>query len=139
MWHDPRDLSMPERDRWEYLENYSSGYGVTEAAKYITAQAPMPLVSTVVQCHALPLLLPDSVDLTCPFFGWHGEYLDQVIAHIDQGVREHGTIYLLVEPDAPFVDVGQIRARFDLTLIRRFERPGKHGIAVELYQVRARP
>jgi hypothetical protein len=54
-------------------------------------------------------------------------------------VREHGTIYLLVEPDAPFVDVGQIRARFDLTLIRRFERPGKHGIAVELYQVRARP
>ncbi len=89
-WDNPLDLRLPERDRWEYFTNTSSGYGITEAARVLPtlARSPVsgrvPVASTTVECHALRLFLPEDgvVDLSCPFFGWHGEHMDAVIEHI---------------------------------------------------------
>jgi hypothetical protein len=94
----------------------------------------VPVVSTIGGCHALPLVLPDdsAIDYRCPFFGWQGEHLDNVIADLEDFLATESVTYLLAEPDSPFVDLERIPLR--LERLARFERPFG-GVAVEIYRV----
>lgn len=139
-WIDPLALRVPEHDRWEYYTNFSSGYGWTDAIDALhdlprsTTSGRVPVVSTIVGCHALPLVLPDdsAIDYRCPFFGWQGEHLDNVIADLEDFLATESVTYLLAEPDSPFVDLERIPLR--LERLARFERPFG-GVAVEIYRV----
>lgn len=143
-WNDPLALRLPEHDRWEYVTNFSSGYGWIDAVAALPdlprseASGRVPVVSTIVACHALRLYLPEDgvVDLRCPFFGWQGEHLDAVTADLERFLASESVVYLLAEPDAPFVDLDRLPVRLDA--VRRFERPFG-GVAVELYRVSPRP
>lgn len=142
-WHDPLALRVPEHDRWEYYTNFSSGYGWRDAVDALpdlprsTTSGRVPVVSTIVSCHALRLYLPEDgvVNLRCPFFGWQGEHLDAVIEDLERFLATESVTYLLAEPDAPFVDLARLPVRLERE--ERFERPFG-GIAVDLYRVTRR-
>lgn len=139
-WTDSLALRVPKHDRWEYYTNFSSGYGWTEAVDALldlprsTTSGRVPVVSTIVGCHALPLVLADdsAIDYRCPFFGWQGEHLDNVIADLESFLATESVTYFLAEPDAPFVDLERIPLQ--LERLARFERPFG-GVAVEIYRV----
>lgn len=139
-WNDPLALRLPEHDRWEYYTNFSSGFGWREAVEAMqtlprsTPSGRVPVVSTIVGCHALRLYLPEDgvVNLECPFFGWEGEHLDAVTADLERFFASETVTYLLAEPDAPFVDLDRLPVQRER--VARFERPFG-GIALELYRV----
>jgi len=143
-WTDPTRLALPARDRWEYFENFASGYGLREASAALpglpasTVTGRVPVVGLVGSCHQLRLLLPEDgiVDLTCPFFGWEGEHMDDVVAHIQGRLAGESVLYLLVEPELPFTDLSLIPVRWEP--VARFPLPFG-GMAVELYRVAPRP
>jgi len=142
-WHDPLALHVPEHDRWEYYTNFSSGYGWREAVDAMHAlprsetSGRVPVVSTIVGCHALRLYVPEDgvLNIKCPFFGWEGEHIDNVIADLEGFLAAESVTYLLAEPDAPFVDLARLPVR--LALVERFERPFG-GVAVDVYHVTSR-
>ncbi len=139
-WNDPLKLHLPRHDRWEYYTNYSSGYGLSEAAHYLPSLPPsttsgrIPVISTTVGCHALRVYLPEDglVNLSCPFFGWQGEFMETVNQTIAEALAAESVVYLLVEPEAPFAQLDQIP--YPCELIRRFDRPFD-GVPVELCRV----
>lgn len=139
-WNDPLALRLPEHDRWEYYTNFSAGFGWREAVEAMqtlprsSTSGRVPVVSTIVGCHALRLYLPEdgAVNLKCPFFGWQGEHLDAVTADLAHFFASETVTYLLAEPDAPFVDLNRLPVRRER--VARFERPFG-GVALELYRV----
>ena len=138
-WTDPLALRVPEHDRWEYYTNFSSGYGWTDAIDALhdlprsTTSGRVPVVSTIVGCHALRLYVPEDgvLNIKCPFFGWEGEHIDNVIADLEDFLATESVTYLLAEPDSPFVDLERIPLR--LERLARFERPFG-GVAVEIHR-----
>jgi hypothetical protein len=139
-WTDPLKLRLTSHDRWEYYQNFASGYGLDAAVRLMPTlpasetNGRIPVIGLVGSCHQLRLYLPEDgiVDLSCPFFGWQGEYMDAVIAHIQDRMARESVVYLLVEPELRFTDLSLIPVRWEL--IKRFPRPWK-GMAVELYRV----
>jgi len=142
-WTDPLALRLPEHDRWEYYQNFASGYGLYEATQAMPglpasdASGRVPVVGLVGSCHQLRLYLPEDgiVDLSCPFFGWNGEYMDAVVQHITGRMHAETVVYLLVEPELRFTDLALIPVNWDL--VERFPRPFG-GMVVELYRVAPR-
>ena len=139
-WSQPAALDLPERDRWEYYANFSSGYALVSAAHDIETLPPsqpsgrVNLIGLVGSCHQMRLYLDEygPVWLECPFFGWQGENMDEVATNIQTQVATESTVYLLVEPDLTFTDLSVIAV--DWELIRRYGRPFE-GMVVELYRV----
>lgn len=139
-WRQPSNLNLPERDRWEYFSNFSSGYALVPSAQDIE-QLPRSEPSGRVNifglngsCHQMRLYLDEHgpVWLTCPNFGWQGEYMDEVNDKIQERMATETIVYLLVEPDLSFTDLSVIEV--DWELIRRYSRPFD-GMKVELYRV----
>lgn len=139
-WTQPTQLNLPERDRWEYYANFSSGYGLTAAAQDIE-QLPrsepsrrVNVLGLVGSCHQLRLYLDENgpVWLECPFFGWQGEYMADVADVVTARLQAESIVYLLVEPELSFTDLSVINAKWEL--VRRYGRPFD-GMVVELYRV----
>lgn len=140
MWNDPVQLDLPERVRWEYFSNFSAGYGLVDAAGDIEKlprsqpSGRVNVLGLVGSCHQLRLYLDENgpVWLECPFFGWQGEYMDEVAAVIDRRLSEESIVYLLVEPELPFTDLSKLDVRWEL--VGRYPRPFD-GMVVELYRI----
>ena len=139
-WSQPVALNLPERDRWEYFSNFSSGYALVPAAqdiKDLPRSEPsrrVNIIGLVGSCHQMRLYLDEHgpVWLECPYFGWQGENMDEVAQKIEDRLATESIVYLLVEPELPFTDLSVITV--DWELIRRYSRPFD-GMVVELYRV----
>ena len=140
MWTDPRELKLPERDYHEYFANFTAGYGLIPATNVMltlppsTTSGKIPVIGLVGSCHQIRLYLDEfgPVSLECPFFGWQGEFMEDVAQHVDQRLSEESVLYLLVEPELEFTDLSKLHVRHEV--IGRFERPF-NGMTVELWQV----
>jgi hypothetical protein len=139
-WTDPTKLNLPDRDRWEYYENFSAGYGLVDAAADIEKlprsepSGRVNVLGLVGSCHQLRLYLDEDgpVWLECPFFGWQGEFMPEVVETVDQRLQEESIVYLLVEPELRFTDLSMLNVEWEL--IKRYPRPFD-GMTVELYRV----
>lgn len=146
-WDDPTQLHLPERDRWEYFENFGAGYGLVDAARDIE-QLPISepsgrvnVIGLVGSCHQMRLYLHGAenedegkVWLSCPFFGWWGEFLDDVADEIQARLAVESQVYLLIEPDIPYFDVADLEPRWKWEEVERYSRPFK-GMEIVLYHI----
>lgn len=143
-WHDPENLTLAERDIWEYYQQNAAGYPLMTAAADIIEldQFPdhasgdaIPVAGFVGACHAMRLYLPadSAVGLHCPYYEWSPEAADATLAGWEARVIEEGTWYFLA-------DVEQTMDVFGLNLtyeeIRTYARP-HDGIPVKLLKVSA--
>ncbi|MCB9436848.1 MAG: glycosyltransferase family 39 protein [Anaerolineales bacterium] len=146
-WTDPTQLWLPPRDRWEYFANFTSGYGLMDAADDIE-QLPRSEPSGRVNvfglngsCHQIRLYLPNAepqddgpVWLECPFFGWYGEFLMDVGADIQERLQVESQVYLLVEPEIPYFDVHDLDPLWNWQEVKRYQRPFD-GMEIILYHI----
>jgi hypothetical protein len=139
-WLDPTRLALPDRDRWEYFENFASGYALVDAARDMATlprsepDGRVAVIGLVGSCHQLRLYLDEHgpVKLECPFFGWQGEFMQDVADLVDRRLAEESIVFLLVEPDLRFTDLSTLRIRWEL--VKRYPRPFD-GMAVELWRI----
>ncbi len=139
-WNNPTDIHLPESDQWEYFGNFGSGYALVDAAhdmENLPRSEPsgrVQVIGLVGSCHQIRLYLDEHgpVRLECPFFGWQGEFMQDVANLVDDRVAEESIVYLLVEPELRFTDLSMLRVRTEL--VHRYPRPFD-GMAVELWQV----
>ena len=143
-WNDPRlnhDM-LPARARWEYFLNFTSGYGLMDAAAVMPTLEPsttsgrIPVIGLVGSCHQIRLYLDEfgPVYLECPAFGWEGEFMEDVARYVDKRLTEESVLYLLVEPQLPYTDLSKLHIRHEV--IGRFPRPFD-GMRVELWRAGA--
>lgn len=140
-WTDPRELALPERDQWEYFENFTAGYGLMEAANFAetlpasTTSGRIPMIGLVGSCHQIRLYMDEfgPVFLQCPAFGWEGEYMTELANFVEQRAEQESILYLLVEPELEFIDLEQLTV--PITVLARFPRPFD-GMVVEIWEVR---
>ncbi|MBI5930239.1 MAG: glycosyltransferase family 39 protein [Chloroflexi bacterium] len=138
-WNDPTKLHLPQADQWEYFGNFGSGYGLIAAAhdmETLPRSEPsgrVQVIGLVGSCHQIRLYLDEygPVKLECPFFGWQGEFMQDVANLVDQRVAEESTVYLLVEPKLRFTDLSMLHVRWEL--IHSYPRPF-NGMTVELWR-----
>jgi hypothetical protein len=141
-WDDPTKLHLPEADQWEYYGNFPAGYALVDAAQEMEKlprskpSGRVQVIGLVGSCHQIRLYLDEHgpVKLECPFFGWQGEFMQDVAKLIDERIAQESIVYLLVEPDLPFTDLSMLHVRREL--IRHYPRPF-NGMAVELWRVYA--
>ncbi|NDJ84717.1 MAG: glycosyltransferase family 39 protein [Chloroflexi bacterium] len=146
-WNEPTDLELPSRDQWEYFENFSSGYGLVAAADdldELPSSEPSGRVNVfgmIGSCHQVRLYLGAAeadddgpVWLTCPFFGWHGEYLMDVAADIQRRMAIESQVYLLLEPEIPYFDTDKLKPLWQWQEIKRYRRPFD-GMEIVLYRI----
>jgi hypothetical protein len=136
-WNDPRANDLPDRARWEYFQNFTAGYALTDAADILPAldessTGSIPVIGLVGSCHQMRLYLDENVLLECPAFGWNGEFMEDVADFVDQRLHEESTLYLLVEPQLPYTDLTRLHVQHEV--LARFERPF-NGMRVELWRV----
>ncbi|MBZ0309625.1 MAG: glycosyltransferase family 39 protein, partial [Anaerolineae bacterium] len=105
-WTDPRQMTLPKTDRYEYFQNFTSGYGLMDAAAWTKSLEPsstsgrIPVMGLVGSCHQIRLYLDEHgpVNLECPNFGWEGELMTDVARHMEQRLQQEGVLYVLAEP-----------------------------------------
>ncbi len=139
-WNNPTDIHLPDSDQWEYFGNFGSGYALVDAAhdmENLPRSEPsgrVQVIGLVGSCHQIRLYLDEHgpVRLECPFFGWQGEFMQDIANLVDERVAEESTVYLLVEPELRFTDLSMLRVRTEL--VHRYPRPFD-GMAVELWRV----
>lgn len=139
-WTDPRRNTYPDRARWEYFTNFTSGYALMDAAEVMlrlkpsTASGRIPVIGLVGSCHQIRLYLDEfgPVYLECPAFGWQGEFMDEVATYVDQRVEQESVLYMLVEPQLPYTDLSKLHVGHEV--LAQFERPF-YGMRVELWRV----
>lgn len=147
-WTDPTQLWLPPRDRWEYFENFTAGYGLLDAAQDIERLPPSEPSGRVNvfglngSCHQIRLYLPNAepqddgpVWLECPFFGWYGEFLMDVGADIQNRLQTENQVYLLIEPDIPYFDVHDLDPLWQWEEVKRYYRPF-NGMTIILYHIK---
>lgn len=147
-WHSPTKLAMPPRDEWEYFSNFSSGYGLVDAADdlyNLPISQPSERVNVfglVGSCHQMRLYLPHAttdadgpVWLTCLDFGWYGENIPQNIDDIQVRLAIETNVYLLIEPDLPFFDINDLDGHWQWELVKTYSRP-HDGMPIVLYHIR---
>lgn len=146
-WHEPTTLALPERDEWEYFTNFSSGYGLVDAADdFYELERAEPsgrvnVIGLVGSCHQIRLYVIDArtedsgpIWLTCPAFGWSGENLMIVADDIRARMATESTVYLLIEPEIPFFDPEDLRPLWNWEVIERYKRPNG-GMEIVLYHI----
>lgn len=140
VWNDPTQLDLPERDRWEYYQNFTSGYGLMEAAAYaekLPRSLPsqrVVLLGLVGSCHQMRLYLPDDepVWLQCLTFDWINEDMSGIRAEVTRQLEAESTVFILVEPELPYVDLTKLDVKWEK--IAQFNRPFD-GMAIELFRI----
>ncbi len=139
-WSDPREMTLPPSDRYEYFQNFTAGYGLVDAAALTETLEPsetsgrVPVIGLVGSCHQIRLYLDEFgvVNLECPNFGWEGEFLPQVIQHMQQRLSEENILYVLVEPE--FEPVNLDLLPFEHEVLARYGRPFD-GMVVEVWKI----
>lgn len=144
-WNDPTQLNLPKRDRWEYFTNFSSGYGLIDAVPYLQTLPPSPktnqieVLSLAGSCHLMRLYMqePSPLNLRCLPINWTRQDIPASMADIqtiiDERLSQAEWVYLMIEPDLPYVDLSyldQTSWQFD----RRFTRP-MDGMVIEVYRL----
>ena len=146
-WTEPENLTLPTRDKWEYFTNFSSGYALVDAgADFYTLEISEPsgrvnVYGLVGSCHQIRLYVVNArteddgpIWLTCPAFGWSGEYLTDVALDIQNRLVTESSVYLLLEPEIPFFDAEDLRPYWQWEEIERYQRP-HGGMEVVLYRL----
>lgn len=138
-WNDPRQNDYPEPMRWEYFSNFTTGYGLMDAAAVLPSMPPsstsgkVPVIGLTGSCHQMRLYLDETdVFLECPAFGWNGEFMDDVAEYVEARMAQESVLYLLVEPRLPYTNLSKLRVNPDVLF--RFARPFD-GLTVELWRV----
>lgn len=139
-WTDPREMKLPPSDRYEYFQNFTSGYALMDAAALAetfepsTTSGRVPVIGLVGSCHQIRLYSDEfgKVDLKCPDFGWDGEFVPLVMQDIERRASEESVLYLFVEPEYDLVDLKLLPV--DHEVIARFGRPFD-GMVVEVWKV----
>lgn len=151
-WNDPTELNLPSRDKWEYFTNFSSGYGLVDAVddfeEKLTVSVPsgrINVIGLVGSCHQIRLYLPDAYEdepgpvwLTCPEFGWEGEYLMDVAADIDERLATESHVYLMIEPEIPYFDPTDLCVRWGWEEVARYSRP-HNGMEIIIFRLTPTP
>jgi len=138
-YHDPTELDLPTRDRWEYFTNTSAGYALRELAADVTTldtgeDGKIHVIGFVPNCHSLPLYWtePNRVVLDCPLFKWDTTKQQEMTVHLMALAEQHETLYMAVEPMNVY-DLGQLPLEW--VELADYSRP-HDGIPVVLYQIR---
>ncbi len=148
VWNRPTALHLPSRDHWEYFTNFSSGYGLVDAAaeveEVLLPSEPSGRINIFGlngSCHQIRLYLPDAYEdesgpvwLTCPDFGWHGEHLMEVADDIDQRLATETRVYVMIEPEIPFFDPTELCTRWGWEETARYSRPDD-GMEIIIFRV----
>ncbi|MBI5930241.1 MAG: glycosyltransferase family 39 protein [Chloroflexi bacterium] len=139
-WSNPPQLSLADRDIWEYFENTATGYGLREAAQDLPELPPLQPASREIQvagfvgaCHTLRLYLPaDShVKMICPYFKWSIEQAPITLAEWEQRIKSDGAWYILADDRQPMDLFG---LPFTWEELAVYKRP-YNGVTVRLYRV----
>ena len=139
-WDDPAQLTLADRDIWEYFENTATGYGLREAAHDLPDLPPLQsdhqtirVAGFVGACHMLRLYLPaDShVEMTCPYFKWSIEQAPATLAEWEHRIKTDGAWYILADDRQP-MDLFSLPFVWEELAI--YERP-YDGVTVRLYRV----
>jgi 4-amino-4-deoxy-L-arabinose transferase-like glycosyltransferase len=129
-WNDPADLALHGNDPREYLSGESSGYGVTAAGEWISANAePLPVIGLVANCQTLRLAAHPQ-DVACPDIRWEGSNQAELMASVAAQAAS-----------GPVIVVGEALIYLDLaglpepnTSLLTFERP-RDGVPVTVFRV----
>jgi len=139
-WDEPTELHLPERDKWEYFENFSAGYGLVAAAEDVDdlprsqPSGRVVLLGLVGSCHQMRLYLDEHgpVWLECLEFDWLAEDMVAINQTVQARLSEENRVYMLVEPELSYVDLDKLGVRWEL--VERYPRPFD-GMVVELYRI----
>lgn len=139
-WNAPTELTLADRDIWEYFENTATGYGLREAAADLPNLSPLHSEDSTIRvagfvgaCHTLRLYLPadSNVKLTCPYFKWSIEQAPATLAEWEQRIKTDGTWYILADDRQPMDLFG---LPFTWEELAVYKRP-YDGVTVRLYRV----
>lgn len=140
-WSDPGELTMTDRDTFEYFQNAASGYALDEAAadlpelEPLRADGTIPVAGFVAACHTLRLYLPadHNVQLDCPYFKWRVEFAGKTLNEWQVHLEQEDDWYFLSDALQP-LDLSELNARW--TELAVYERP-HDGVTTRLYYVEA--
>ncbi|MCI0711412.1 MAG: glycosyltransferase family 39 protein [Chloroflexi bacterium] len=140
-WSDPTQLTMIDRDTFEYFQNAASGYALDEAAADLPELEPLredgtiPVAGFVAACHTLRLYLPadHDVQLDCPYFKWRVEFAGQTLDEWEANLDRERDWYFLSDDQQP-LDLSRFNARW--TELAAYERP-HNGVTTRLFYVEA--
>jgi hypothetical protein len=134
----PAELTLPERDRWRYIQAVTAGYGQQEAAFYLENDLndyPIDVFGILGSCHLMRMFLqePGPVRLICADLVPVHQLTESEIDEIEAAGAD-GDLYLLIERSlgTNFDDLN-----FEWDFVREFERPHE-GVTIELWRVTPR-
>jgi hypothetical protein len=134
----PAELTLPERDRWRYIQAVTAGYGQQEAAFYLENDLndyPIDVFGILGSCHLMRMFLqePGPVRLICADLVPVHQLTESEIDEIEAAGAD-GDLYLLIERSlgTNFDDLN-----FEWDFVREFERPHA-GVTIELWRVTPR-
>lgn len=139
-WDNPTQLSLADRDIWEYYQNTATGYGLQEAAQDLPELAPLQsgdrtirVAGFVGACHTLRLYLPadSTVEMTCPYFKWSIDQAPATLAEWEQRIKTDSMWYILADDRQP-MDLFSLPFKWEE--IATYERP-HNGATIRLYRV----
>ena len=136
---DPTALTLPERDRWRYMQAVTAGYGLQEAVTFLendlaheVGENPVEVVGILGSCHLMRLFLqePGPVRLICADLVPVHQLTDSELAEIEADAAD-GPLYLLLERDLG-TNLDDLNLEWEF--VRDFERPHE-GVTIELWRV----
>jgi 4-amino-4-deoxy-L-arabinose transferase-like glycosyltransferase len=139
-WNDPVELSLAERDTWEYYQNSASGYALVEAAEDLPVLSPLhegeetlQVAGFVAACHTLRLYLPADADveIICPYFRWNIDMAEETLVEWEAKVRRDRQWYFLSDDVQP-LDLSRLPFRWIELVV--YERP-HDGVTTRLFRV----
>lgn len=133
--NDPTQLTLPDDDRWRYMQAVTAGYGQQEAVIFLENEMdayPVRVFGILGSCHLMRMFLqePGPVTLICAEQIEGHQLATSEIDEIEAAGAD-AQLYLLIERDlgTNFDDLD-----FEWTFVRDFTRPHE-GVIIELWKV----
>lgn len=125
---DVNAVRLPEGDYMEYVVSDASGYGIEAILNAIPADA-QAVIGILANCQALRYLAADTVPVTCPRLGTHGQDIEAIADLLTTAQKETG-VYVVYE-DTPYApDRASLQAEWLATVQRPEGRINLHLYAL---------
>ena len=123
---DPSRAPLPPVDKWQYVQGWSSGYGIPEAVRWLRNRATQEDLAVItdrqdgIPLHGLLMYLHDSPQITI-----RGENLAEPLPATALGTETFVVVDSTRYADFPLLNPG-------LDLVARYPKPGGHS-AIDIY------
>jgi len=129
-YSDPAALPLPKWDREEYITGWTSGFGLREAARYLTeGSTPRNVTALLASCNSIRLYLPRAVEgltFNCPNV-WEGTGFEDGMTLVRESAARNAETLVIIELGGPVPSDWLPEAR---QYVAFFQRPDRYYAVV---------